>query len=70
MFREVYVLAGYGATIDVPVLASVNVWSVVLFAGAAYAIFRAKKGMLGVLATTALAGVVLYLVGLVHPAAS
>ncbi|HXC51623.1 MAG TPA: chromate efflux transporter [Candidatus Limnocylindrales bacterium] len=70
MFREVHVIAGYGATIDVPVLASINVWSVVLFAGAAWAIFRAKKGMLGVLAVTALAGMLLYFAGLVQPIAS
>jgi chromate transporter len=67
MFREVDVIAGRGWTIDVPVPASINVWSVVLFAAASYAMFRAKKPMLTVLATTAVAGVVLYLIGVVRP---
>jgi len=65
MFSQVRVISGFGATLDVPVLASVNVASVVLFAAAAFAIFRLKIGMLTVLATTAAAGVVLHLTGIV-----
>jgi chromate transporter len=67
MFRDVRVVAGTGWTIDVPVLASINVGSVVLFAGAAFAIFYAKKGLLTVLGATAAAGVAMYLLGLVDP---
>ncbi|MFN2427922.1 MAG: chromate efflux transporter [Candidatus Binatia bacterium] len=65
MFSEVRVVSGYGATLDVPVLASVNVASVMLFLGASWAIFRAKIGMLTVLATTAALGVVLHVAGVV-----
>jgi chromate transporter len=64
MFSQVRVLQGFGATVDVPVLASVNVWSVVLFAASAYAIFRAGVGMLPTLFGTALAGLLLYVAGL------
>lgn len=67
MFADVRVAAGYGMSIDVPVLASVNVASVLLFAAAAFAIFYAKKGMLQVLAATAAAGVLLHFVGLGVP---
>ena len=65
LFAEVRVVSGFGATLDVPVLASVNVASMVLFAAASWAIFRAKIGMLPVLATTAAAGVALHLAGIV-----
>jgi chromate transporter len=64
MFSEVRVVQGFGATIDVPVLASVNVWSVVLFLASAYAIFRAGVGMLPTLFATAAAGLVLHVAGL------
>jgi chromate transporter len=64
MFSEVRIVEGFGATVDVPVLASVNVWSVVLFAASAYAIFRAGVGMLPTLFGTAFAGLLLYVAGL------
>lgn len=63
MFREVVVATGFGATVDVPVPASVNVASAALFACAAFAIFRMKVDVLRVLAATAAAGVLLYLAG-------
>jgi chromate transporter len=65
LFGEVRVVAGLGATLDVPVLASANVASMVLFAGASLAIFVAKKDVLKVLAMTALAGVLLHGTGVV-----
>ena len=51
-----------GATIDVPVLASVNIPSIVLAAAAAVAVFRFKFGMVPVLLASSLAGVVYFLV--------
>ena len=44
LFRDVRVVSAYGATLDVPVLASVDVASAVLFAGAAWALLRAGYG--------------------------
>jgi len=51
-----------GATIDVPVLASANVPSIVLAAAAAVAVFRFKFGMVPVLLASSLAGVIFFLV--------
>ena len=50
-----------GATVDVPVLASANVPSIVLAAAAAVAVFRLKFGMVPVLLASSLAGVVYFL---------
>ncbi len=50
-----------GATIDVPVLASANIPSIVLAASAAVAVFRFKYGMVPVLLASSLAGVVYFL---------
>jgi chromate transporter len=63
LFRQVEVVSALGATIDVPVLASVNVAAAALFAAAAAAIFVAKKDVLAVLAATAGAGVALHVLG-------
>ncbi len=65
LFGDVRVVAGYGATVDVPVLASLDPASAALFAAAAWAILRAKTGMIPVLLATAAAGVVLHLAGVV-----
>ena len=51
-----------GATVDVPVLASANIPSIVLAAAAAVAVFRFKFGMVPVLLASSLAGVVFFLV--------
>ncbi len=51
-----------GATIDVPVLASANIPSIVLAAAAAVAVFRFKFGMVPVLLASSLTGVVYFLV--------
>ena len=50
-----------GASIDVPVLSSVDLPSLVLSVAAAIAIFRFKVGMIPVLLASSLAGVVFYL---------
>ena len=51
-----------GATLDVPVLASANIPSIVLAAAAAIAVFRFKFGMVPVLLASSLTGVVYFLV--------
>jgi chromate transporter len=51
-----------GATIDVPLLASANIPSIVLAAAAAVAVFRFKFGMVPVLLASSLTGVVYFLV--------
>lgn len=56
LFRELYEARGLGMTIDIPVLNSVNLASLVLTLGAMIAVFRFKIGMLTVLAGCSLAG--------------
>jgi chromate transporter len=51
-----------GTSVDLPVLASVNLPSLLLSVAAAIAIFRFKFGMIPVLLGSSLAGVILYLV--------
>jgi len=47
-----------GATVDVPVLTSANIPSIVLAAAAAVAVFRFKFGMVPVLLASSLTGIV------------
>jgi chromate transporter len=61
LFAEVTELRGYGVTIDMPVLATVNLASLTLMAAAIVALFRFKIGMLLVLAACSAAGVLYYL---------
>jgi chromate transporter len=63
VFREVRPVRGHGFAFDAPVLASVNVWALVLSVAALVAIFRLKAGMLPTLVACSAAGVVLYLAG-------
>jgi chromate transporter len=65
MFREVRPWHGYGIGIDVPVLASINPWTVALSAAAIFAIFRFRTGMLPTLAACAAAGAALHVFGLI-----
>jgi chromate transporter len=62
LFAEVREVAVLGLTLDVPILASVNVASLVLTLAALLAVFRFKVGMIPVLAACSLAGMLLYLV--------
>jgi chromate transporter len=62
LFAEVREVPVLGLTLDVPVLASVNVASLVLTVAALLAVFRFKVGMIPVLAACSAAGVLLYLV--------
>ena len=52
-----------GVGFDAPVLASLDVWSLLLSVGAAVAIFRLHVGMIQTLAGCCAAGVVLFLAG-------
>jgi chromate transporter len=54
-----------GLALELPVLASLNVWALVLAAAAMLALFRFKIGMIATLAGCSAAGVVLYLLGVV-----
>lgn len=58
LFAELVPMQWLGASVDVPVLKSVDVPSLVLSLAAAVAIFRFKFGMLPVLLACALAGVI------------
>jgi chromate transporter len=62
LFADLRPVHWQGAALDVPVLASANVPSIVLAAAAAVAVFRFKFGMLPVLLASSLAGVVYFLV--------
>jgi chromate transporter len=62
LFAEVREVPVLGLTLDVPMLASVNVASLVLTLAALLAVFRFKVGMIPVLGACSLAGVLLYLV--------
>ena len=61
LFAEVREVPVLGLTLDVPMLASVNVASLVLTLAALLAVFRFKVGMIPVLGACSLAGVLLYL---------
>jgi chromate transporter len=61
LFAEVREVAIPGGTLDVPVLASVNAASVLLFLGASFALFHAKRGTIPVLLATAATGILLHL---------
>jgi chromate transporter len=63
IFRKTVALEGYGLSLDAPVLASVDFWSLLLSVAAAVAIFRFRVGMLPTLAGSCLAGIGLFLVG-------
>jgi chromate transporter len=61
LFAEVRQAQALGLTLDVPVLTSINLASLVLTIGALLAVFRFKIGMIPVLAACSAAGVLLYL---------
>ena len=66
MFRVTLPLHGFGLSFDMPVLASLDVWSLLLALGAAVSIFRFRLGMIPALALACVAGVALHAVGLVY----
>jgi chromate transporter len=66
-FRDTVPIGGYGFGFDMPVLASVNPWALMLSLAAIVAIFRFKAGTIQTLAACSGAGIILYLVGLATP---
>ncbi|RUV16804.1 MULTISPECIES: chromate efflux transporter [unclassified Mesorhizobium] len=56
LFRQTFEAHGLGTTVDLPVLSTVNVASLVLTLGAIIAVFRFKAGMLSVLAACSVVG--------------
>jgi len=67
LFAEVVRVSGFGMSVDVPVLSSVNLAALALTLAAVIAVFRFKIGMLKVLAACALAGLASGLAFGVHP---
>ncbi|MDQ4060112.1 MAG: chromate transporter, partial [Pseudomonadota bacterium] len=63
IFRETGPVRGFGFNFDAPVLASVNVWALLLSVAAIVAMFRFKVGMLPTLAACSAAGILLHLLG-------
>jgi chromate transporter len=62
LFAEHHSVKWLGASIDVPVLASANIPSMLLATAAAIGVFRFKFGMVPVLLASSLAGIVVYLI--------
>jgi chromate transporter len=64
LFSDVRSVGGYGTTLDIPMLSSLNVAALVLAVAAAVATFRFKVGVIPVLAACSLTGMALYFLGL------
>jgi len=67
LFFEIKKAEGFGMSVDVPVLISVNLPALVLTTAAVVAVFRFKVGMLKVLAACALTGLAYGLTFVAHP---
>lgn len=63
LFHKAVAVEGYGLSFDVPVLSSVDFWSLALSIAAAIAIFRFRVGILQTLEGSCVAGMGLFLVG-------
>jgi chromate transporter len=63
VFRETWPVQSFGLSFDAPVLASVDIWALLLSAAAVIAMFRFKVGMIPTLAACSAVGIVLYLAG-------
>jgi chromate transporter len=63
VFRETWPVRSFCLSFDAPVLASVDIWALLLSVAAVIAMFRFKVGMIPTLAACSAIGVVLYLVG-------
>ncbi len=64
MFRSTRQVGGFGVSVDAPVPASLDAWSLIVALAAAVAIFRFKLSMIPTLAASCAAGVVLHALGL------
>jgi chromate transporter len=62
LFGELRDIRWFGAHLEVPVLASANIPSMILALAAAVAVFRFKAGMVPVLLASSAVGVVYFLV--------
>ena len=67
IFRETYPVRAFGLLFDMPVWTTVRPWALLLSVGAVVAMFRLKAGAMQVLAACSVAGILLYLMGLVTP---
>jgi len=67
IFRETVPLRWHGLGFDMPILASINPWALILSLAAIVAIFRFKAGTIQTLAACSALGILLYLAGLVAP---
>ena len=65
LFAKLTPVHALGLSVDVPVLSSVDVPSLILSVAAAVAIFRFKVGMIPTLFASSAAGILLYLAELV-----
>ncbi len=65
LFSQVNVVRAFGMVVQVPVLASVDLWSLVLSLAAMLALFRFKVGMMATLAGCCAAGMIIHFVGLI-----
>jgi chromate transporter len=63
IFRQTVPVRAFPLAFDAPVIASVDVWALVLSVAAAVAIFRFKVGMIQTLAACCAAGIILYFAG-------
>ncbi|MXQ13348.1 chromate efflux transporter [Microvirga makkahensis] len=65
VFRETWPVRSFGLSFDAPVLASADVWALLLSAAAVITMFRFKAGMIPTLAACSAAGIVRYAVGMI-----
>jgi chromate transporter len=65
IFRQVFHIGQFGLSFDSPLFASVNAWALLLSIAAALAIFRFKVGMIATLIACSLAGLGLFLAGVI-----
>ncbi|CAB3789744.1 putative chromate transport protein [Paraburkholderia ultramafica] len=66
LFGQVNVVRAFGMVLQVPELASVNRWALVLSLAAMLALFRFKAGMMATLAGCCAAGMIIHSVGLIQ----
>jgi chromate transporter len=65
VFHETRPVDGFGLSFNAPVPASVDPWALLLSMAALIAMFRFKAGMIPTLAACSVAGIVLYLLGVI-----
>ncbi|WP_371328127.1 hypothetical protein [Pandoraea pnomenusa] len=63
LFAKVDIKHAYGLTLQVPVLSSLDPWSLLLAAVATFMLFRLKAGMITTLGVCCAAGIAIYLLG-------